>query len=938
MGDAMTIGATPEDPMIQAVRLVLTMLPQDRLATREEIAFNANAIATMQQAIGNSIDGESLRKAVEARVAIWQDSSVGLTNDKNHIEWLEEARSDRSWDFWERYRRYLKDVQDLPPRVILRLDQATDRILRQIEDPEREGTWRRTGLVVGQVQSGKTGNYIGLACKAADAGYRLIVILAGIHNSLRSQTQLRVDEGLLGFDTQYQQRSDEESGTSRIGVGILPGVQRLKIASLTNSSEKGDFGQKVAHSTSMPISDYPIVLVVKKHKDILEYVRRWAVEVEGELRPGTKDKVVRSVPLLIIDDEADHASVDTSKEDATEPPAINRAIRRLLSSFERSAYVGYTATPFANIYMNPDGDHEVYGLDLFPESFIESLPAPSNYFGPERIFGLGATGDDDITIEPLKIFREVEDHEAWMPPRNKAGKAWVPPDPMPPSLTQAINAFVLSCAARRVRGQETRHSSMLIHVTQYMDVQNHVRDQVEDHLSLMREKIRDTMSDQARRTLSELKQLWEEDFLTTSADFPSDEAPSVAWEELLEQLRPALNKIMVKSINGTSKDALEYYEKRHTGLSVIAVGGNKLSRGLTLEGLSVSYYLRASNTYDTLLQMGRWFGYRPRYEDLCRLYTTRGLYRAYREITAADNELRRDFEEMAALGETPETFGLKVRSSSAGLAVTAANKMRKGVRVRLSYSGDLAETTTFSLRPDIRHRNRDTLDNFIRALYQDSEPSQVSGGWLWKGIGADEVMNEFLSGYVPDGAATRVRPAFLTEYIRRCVNIGELSNWSVLLVDVKPGPDSIQATVGDRKVTLTTRSPHPKEIIGHRFTVRRVLSPADESKDLSEEQRTNALETLWANRKRIARMKNKPEPAKPAVPTGPPLRAERSVDNALLIIYPMVNPEARNAPENLVVGFAISFPDSADPQETEYVVNTIWRNQEIDDFDEDPDQ
>ncbi|MEV4277696.1 Z1 domain-containing protein [Actinoplanes xinjiangensis] len=938
MGDVMTTGATAEDPMTQAVRLVLTMLPQDRLATQEEITFNANAIAMMQQAIGHSIDGESLRKAVEARVAVWQDSSVGLANNVNHIEWLEEARSNRSWDFWERYRRYLKDVQDLPPRVILRLDQATDRILRQIEDPQRDGIWRRTGLVVGQVQSGKTGNYIGLACKAADAGYRLIVILAGIHNSLRSQTQLRVDEGLLGFDTQYQQRSDEESGTSRIGVGILPGVQRLKIASLTNSSEKGDFGQKVAHSTSMPISDYPIVLVVKKHKDILEYVRRWAVEVEGELRPGTKEKIVRSVPLLIIDDEADHASVDTSKEDATEPPAINKAIRRLLASFERAAYVGYTATPFANIYMNPDGDHEIYGLDLFPESFIESLPAPSNYFGPERIFGLGASGDDDAGIEPLKIFREVDDHEVWMPPKNKAGKSWIPPDPMPPSLIRAINAFVLSCAARRVRGQETKHSSMLIHVTQYMDVQNHVRDQVDDYLSLMRDKLRDTMSDQARQTLDALKQLWDDDFVPTSADFPSDEAPHVSWNALLDQLRPAINKILVKSINGTSKDALEYYEKRHTGLSLIAVGGNKLSRGLTLEGLSVSFYLRASNTYDTLLQMGRWFGYRPRYEDLCRLYTTRGLYRAYREITAADNELRRDFEEMAALGETPETFGLKVRSSSAGLAVTAANKMRKGVKVRLSYSGDLAETTTFNLRPDVLRRNRATLDSFIRALDRDYNPTPVSGGLLWNGVSADEVRNGFLSGYVPDGRAIRVRPAFINEYIRRCVTMGELSNWSVLLVDVKAGPDSIQGEIGDRKVTLTTRSPHPDEIVDHRFTIRRVLSPADESKDLSEEQRTHALETLWANRKRIAKLKRKPEPAKPAVPTGPPLRAERSVDKALLIIYPMVNPEAKADPEKLVVGFAISFPNSEDPHETEYVVNTIWRNQEIDDLDEGTDQ
>jgi hypothetical protein len=920
-----------DEVLLQAVRVVLAMLPHDRQATAEEIVSSSNAVAAMQRAMGHVVTDDDLQRAVEAKVVIWQDSPIGLSNAAGHVEWLAEARADRSWDFWDRYRRYLEDAQLMPPRVVQRLDQSTDRILRQIEDPRRTGSWRRTGLVVGQVQSGKTGNYIGLACKAADAGYKLIVILAGIHNSLRSQTQLRIDEGLLGFDTQYQQRSDEEKETSRIGVGLLPGIKRLRIASLTNSAEKGDFRRPIANNMNLPIGDFPVVLVVKKHKGILEYIRRWIVEVEGESQAGAKDKVVRNVPLLIIDDEADHASVDTSREDETDPTKINGAIRKLLATFERAAYVGYTATPFANIYMSHNSDHEVYGLDLFPESFVESLPAPTNYFGPEKVFGLAADRDDDISVDPLNVVRMIDDHEVWMPPKNKAGKNWVPPEPMPDSLIQAINCFILASAARRVRGQENKHCSMLIHVTRFMDVQNLVRDQVDDYVTLVRHRLRDTQSNQAAQMLTELESVWVTEFLPTTAEFPEEEAPRIAWESLLMELRPALNKISVRSINGTSKDALEYYENRKSGLAVIAIGGNKLSRGLTLEGLCVSYYLRASNTYDTLLQMGRWFGYRPQYEDLCRLYTTPELTAAYREITAADNELRRDFEEMAALGETPETFGLKVRSSSAGLAVTAANKMRRGVTIRLSYSGDLAETTIFSLNEDVLRRNANSLDDFIRTLDKDYETVPTPGGIMWHHVSADEILNGFLAGYTTDRRAYRVRPAFIAEYVRRCAALGELSSWSVFLANVQTG---IETEIGGRKVRLATR--RPETITDERFTIRRVLSPADESKDLTLQQREHAKAVLWENRKRSAKQKGRNEEIdEPTVATGPPLRAERSVDKALLIIYPLNNPRQEyNGSESHVVGFAISFPNSVDPAETEYVVNAIWRAQEIDDLDE----
>ncbi|RLP88638.1 endonuclease [Micromonospora sp. BL4] len=923
------------DAMQQAIRLVLALLPQDRQATHDEIAESVDPIWVMQQSRGQLLDKNVLRKEIESRVAVWQDDSVGLQDDRNHIEWLTEAQLERSWDFWDRYRRYLEDVRLMPPRVVRRLDQSTDRILRQIEDPRRPGAWRRTGLVVGQVQSGKTGNYIGFASKAADAGYKLIVILAGIHNSLRSQTQLRVDEGLLGFDTQYQQRYDETTNTARIGVGVMPGVKRLKIASLTNSAEGGDFKQQIARNLNLPIGDYPVVLVIKKHKSILENVRKWIVEVEGVPVGDGKSKVVRDIPLLVIDDEADHASVDTTKDDDTDPSTINRSIRHLLNSFDKAAYVGYTATPFANIYIKPKADHDTFGLDLFPESFIESLPAPSNYLGPERVFGLNATDPDDDGIRALPIFRPVHDHEAWMRPRHK--KEWVPPEELPLSLREAIDSFILTCAARRVRGQGSQHNSMLVHVTRFVSVQNRIRDQIDEHVSLTRDQLRDGMGGEATHVLARLRLLWERDFTTTSATFSAEEASPVQWTDVEKELRPALRKIDVRAVNGTSRDALEYYENRKAGLSVIAVGADKLSRGLTLEGLSVSYYLRTSSMYDTLLQMGRWFGYRPGYEDLCRLYTTPELFNSYGEITAADNELRQDFAEMARLGQTPESFGLRVRASPAGLAVTAANKMRRGVKVRLSYSGELPETTVFSLHAEAVRRNFDILERFITGLDEQNAPVLDGTSLVWHGVPPTEIIDGFLDGYISDRGSYRVRPALIAQYIRGCISVGELSRWTVRLVGT---PTGTPRKIGTQRLRLVTRSrPDGLEPEEGRHTIKRVLSPADESKDLSGELRTRALEATSAARRLEADRKGK-EFKEPTIPTGQPLRRFRPVQEPLLLIYPIEHPEAEND-ANLppLVGFAISFPFSEHPTETEYVVNDVWRQLEIDFFDdEDPDE
>jgi hypothetical protein len=913
------------------------MLPQDRDSSPAELAFACDMVCTMFSNNGETVDLGSLRREAEALVTVWQEASTGLDDPAGHVEWLPEAKTSLSWPFWDRYRRYLEDGKLMPRQVVWRLDEVTDRVLGKLEDPGRPGRWRRDGLVAGHVQSGKTANYIGLVCKAADAGYKLIVILAGIDNGLRSQTQLRVDEGFLGFDT-YQQRYDEDRRSSYIGVGALPGARRLKVASLTTSAESGDFRRAVARNINIPIGDYPVVLVIKKNRRILDYVRKWIVEVEGHRIGDGDKKIVRDVPVLLIDDEADNASINVAAVDEdTEPSRVNAAIRHLLECFEKAAYVGYTATPFANIYSDPAAEHDQYGADIFPRHFIESLQPPSNYMGPERVFGLESEDPDDDDIEPIPIMRPVCDHADWMPDNHR--KDWIPPGQLPASLSEAISAFVLACAARRARGQVNEHNSMLVHVTRFQDVQARVAEQVGEHLQLLRDRLRYGDKNTRAPAAEELRGLWERDFVRTTAWFPADQAPPVSWVQVWPQIRPAAEKIQVRVVNGTSRDALQYYEHRRDGLTVIAVGGNKLSRGLTLEGLSVSYYLRTSKMYDTLLQMGRWFGYRPGYEDLCRLYTTPSLRDAYVEITAANDELRREFEEMAVLDAKPEEFGLRLRTSPAGLVITAPNKMRRGLKVKLSYSGDLPETVTFDMREAALAQNLQVLERFIGRLDESHQrqPSEPDGGSVWwTGVSAEEITDGFLADYVP-GKAPRVRPTFIADYIRRGQKAGELGNWTVRLVSSQTGD---LRKIGPYEIGLVERAATNDPASEGRYRIRRVVSPADESKDLDREQRRRALD---GTRKAAEGKhdKNGQPRKRPDLPTGAPLRRVRRPDQALLLLYPLKNPLPDESDARVpVVGFAISFPFSEKSTETEYLVNEIWQQLAFDepDIDEDADE
>ena len=689
--------------------------PPDEAEVRRTAEIAVQAMRA--QAPDLDVDIDSLVRELEANLNVVVGSASTLTDDSSdHVPWLADRRSSIKWAFTRRYQRLLKERKGWALATLQRSDDLTDRILELLEDPNRPGSWDRRGMVVGEVQSGKTSNYIELICKVADAGYKFIVVLTGTTNSLRAQTQLRFDEGFLGWDTRLNLALDARN--KRVGVGTLPGEPLLRAIPSTNAEERGDFNRSIANQFNVRLGGDPVIMVVKKNGSVLRNLTRWA----KSLSPVGPEAPIPDTPTLVIDDEADFASVNTrpvGSGDDEDPTVINGGIRELLNAFEKSAYIGYTATPFANIFIHLDQDAGRYGRDLFPRDFLINIPVPSNHVGPTKVFGLAVDPDDDIgAVAALPLVRVVDDHHDHIP--NVHRSHWTV-EKLPDSLTRAMRAFILTCAARAARGDEGQHNSMLIHVTRFVNVQNQVADQVRFELRDLQNRIRYGDGESPYPIIQELREMWMEDFLPTTQgvrDLYPDlmlGCQEVQWEAVRSRLVESSQKIQVRVINGAARDALDYWDHPE-GMSAIAIGGDKLSRGLTLEGLSVSYYLRASRMYDTLLQMGRWFGYRPGYVDLCRLYTTDELREFYSHITMATEELRQEFDLMADRGMTPSDFGLRVRSHPAGLVITAANKMRNGMPMTVSYSADISETISFERAPELNRRNHERFGRFIASL------------------------------------------------------------------------------------------------------------------------------------------------------------------------------------------------------------------------------
>lgn len=701
------------DNACNIINAVIVTLPKDKSPSENEILD----LATRFKAIFPVTDDELERiiHELHSRYQITMDVGTAIIS-KEHQSWLPARKPEIVPHYWNRYETFLLKNEEWSPKVTTTLSVVTDEILDLLGNPAVEGPWKRRGLVMGDVQSGKTATYIALCCKAADAGYKLIILLTGTLENLRSQTQERLDEGFVGFDSSGLLSKQREN--KAIGVGTID--PRHKAGVFTSS--KKDFSSVLMNQLGFSLSSFkdPVLVVVKKNQKILENLESWLHSYNAD-NNGHID-----IPMLLIDDEADNASVNTKS--LSDPTTINKRIRSLLKLFVRSNYVGFTATPFANIFIDPDSDLDMIGDDLFPRDFIYALEPPKNYIGAAQIY----RGRHE------KCLRKITDASEIFPIPHKSD---LEINLLPSSLEKAVNTFIITNAIRDLRGEGKTHRSMLVNVSRFTNIQDQVAALLEEKVLKIQQDIRNYSQLNPQEacqnySIASLKKTWEEEFSCISFE----------WELIQRSLTTAALPIVVKSVNQRSKaKRLDYRANKLNGLRVIAVGGNSLSRGLTLEGLCTSYFYRNSQMYDTLMQMGRWFGYRGGYEDLCRVWMSGEAILWYKHISAATDELREEIRKMQKNGLTPEEFGLKVRAHPDSLIVTARNKMKatKTIERLISLSGEGPETPRLHTDPSIIRANARVVESMIKDLGSAGYMPETSPfeNTIWKGVPKEYIIS-----------------------------------------------------------------------------------------------------------------------------------------------------------------------------------------------------
>lgn len=626
-----------------------------------------------------------LTRSIQNKLAVKIDHGACVKIE--HIPWFGAAMRNNERKYWNRYEKYLKSK--FGRTVINELGRTSDEIMDLLGNPS-DPTFQRKGLIIGDVQSGKTATYTAIMNKAADAGYRVVILLTGVIEKLRRQTQSRIDTDFVGADSSlFRQNNGRVS--REIGVGTID--RSVSVYAMTSTTD--DFKSNITNSLSS-ISD-PVLFVVKKNKAVLTRLEKW-LESRNKNEQG---KI--AYPMLLIDDEADNASVNTKSEDQ-DPTVINACINRLLKLFIRSNYLGVTATPYANIFINPDTDDDMRNGDLFPRDFIYALEAPSNYIGARDIFCDNG--------KYANMWYCNDDCENFLPLNHKS--TYSIESDLPESLKVALASFFIINAIRDLNSEKTAHRSMLINISRFIAIHEKIRRLVSECVDFWKSEIRNyyMMGDVAQKheTFAFFKAVFDEKFSKTVKH---------SWQDVRQALAPAVSDICVRVVNGgNASKQLDYEDHRDSGLRIIAIGGMSLSRGLTLEGLCVSYFYRNSKMYDTLMQMGRWFGYRDSYATLCQIWMGESMYEWYRYISGATDDLRNQVKKMQNDKRTPNDFGLAVRSDFVSLLVTARNKMRtaKDYVRTISFSGRVVETPYLHLNPVTLKHNLDILSSWIDEL------------------------------------------------------------------------------------------------------------------------------------------------------------------------------------------------------------------------------
>lgn len=848
--------------------------------------------------------------------------------DDERVRWLQKDTM-ATWMHWPWLRAYLKELVRRPTRVMTELDESSTNLIDLLGNPNRPGMWERRGMVVGHVQSGKTQHYTAVIAKALDAGFKLVIVLSGIHENLRQQTQERVEEYIIG--------KNSRDGFKHFGIRAwsghrlkykIPGDPTVPLPDIhTMTSVEGDYGAAANRAYHVTPGHTPVILVVKKNVSILGNLLEWVVSIEN--------KSPLTVPTLVIDDEADHSSINTAAIDPeTDPTKINRLIRCLLWCCNRVGYIGYTATPYANIFIDdkrvekPAGrevkepkELKKVGSDLFPRSFIISLDAPSNYIGPDTVFG--HAGDESAGIvarEALPMHLSVNDAEVWLPPKHK--KDFTVSADLPASLREALRCFLLVVAARMALGQDKEHTSMLVHVSRFNDVQEKVVKHIEGELSALNERLRHGAD--PTKDWKELQTIWQRviaDSFSAFANHPSQQLIKPVlpkWAKVEAQILDAFERISFANINSNTKENLDY-GAHDEGYIVVAVGGDRLSRGLTLEGLSVSYFLRGARAFDTLMQMGRWFGYRPGYAHLCRVWSPESSLNNFRTIALATEELRREFSRMAYLGKTPAEYGLRIREPRADLLVTALNKMRRGETVRVHFADSLVSSLVI---PCAAFKgNYDAFKDLIRRMEKSHgtpEASHDSAAKVknsyhhrWEEVDAADVIRFFRAYRASNNVCfdeIAGGTTMIATFVENMQKAGELEKWTVALVSSSL---TKWKAIEDRPYNVVNRTLTEQEDSHYAF--QGVAVGQEEAIDLDESEFSTANAQYDA-------VKNQPRhPAKAAF-----YRNNRPAGRGLLLLYPIVplKPDGAELKEkDPLIGVAVSLPSSINDAGIDYVCN-----------------
>lgn len=770
----------------------------------------------------------------------------------NRFTWYAGSRpQDRCWPALEKLQRQAgwadKSIDDL--------DAASTKVVALLSHP-KERAFSTKGLVVGYVQSGKTTNFTAVMAKAADRGYKLFIVLAGIHNGLRRQTQRRLVQQLVEPNpSRWMQLTDPDKD-------FTPPANAAAYFAKNNRQH--------------------VLCVIKKNPRVLRKFSAWL---------KTAAEYLEDCPALIIDDEADQATVATK--------TINPLICGILGRLPKSAYVGYTATPFANLLIDPSAK------DLYPEHFVVNLPKPDGHFGTEVLFGRDVLDGEDPEDVPvgMDMIREVpKDEIAHVRPESKAdADSFVPA--IDGTLREAILYFWLTTAARRLRGTGNKHSTMLIHSSVKTSVHNSFKAPLES----LRRRVEADLRVGDPRIGEEMRSIWK----TETARVPAEDfgEQTVEYEELVRYLPDVVRDSRVIMDNSSSKDRLDY---ESGPVVAIAVGGNTLSRGLTLEGLAVSYFVRAASAYDTLLQMGRWFGYRNGYADLPRIWMTAELRDWFRHVATVESDMRRDIDVYMTEDKTPMTFAVRLRTHPS-LRVTAAAKMTAAVRAASAYGGQRVQTRYFSTDRNWLLRNQNAARVLVEsAVAEGARPRTVDTDKqkvLLRGV-SHELVLEFLQRYGFHEKSQECDSELLISYVRKRISrAGALGRWNVAVIGSSSrgdGSDEVFSFAEDVAVRRVTRSALKNTSDTSVVDIKTLMSRRDAAVDL------NVPSTFGELEEKDIKL----------------LRRSQSPDTALLTLYPIDKDstpdssrlkmrQALGLPEH-AIGVGIVFPTPSADSEVEW--------------------